>query len=185
MRKILFSAALTAIMLFLYIPAEAKGGAYEKGFGFTAGTVSGIGFAKRTYKTEMEGSQLGFVAWLADNSGFIDMGYQKINFINRQKSVGLYWLYGAALWLKTDNSPYYGGPNTDGKKIFTYSATLMPGAGLGIELGLEKHLKLNIELPLSIFIEYSRSYDYMLDRFPEGLDISIYPIPQVSLIYFY
>jgi len=186
MQRTFLTAALAAVIIFISVPALAAGGAYEKGFGFTAGTISGIGFAKRTYQTEMKGNQFGFVAWLADNSGWLNFGYQKINFINRQKSVGLYWLFGTALWLQTENSYYpIDSSGLTLQKMQTYSVTLMPGAGLGIELALEKHLKLNIELPLSVFIEYDKGYDYQRYTKTDGVNISIYPIPQVSLIYFY
>ena len=54
------------------------------------------------------------------------------------------------------------------------------------KLGLEKHLKLNIELPLSMVLEsYSNRFSYETNSMENGMDISIYPIPQVSLIYFY
>ena len=185
-----------AFLLWPFYYCQAGDAGLEKGFGFTAGAVSGIGFAKRDIindKTGAHGSQWGLVLWKSGNDGWADIGYQRMRFIDRKESSGLYFLYGAGAWYSGRYADYIAESGSF-EKYFTQETNLMPGAGLGIEIGLEKHLKLNIELTMTLIIGFSNYDNVYADTLKEFIlvkrpfrktSLLINPIPQLSLIYYY
>jgi len=186
---------LVCVALILWSTGTCRAGE-EKGFGFTAGTVSGLGFARRTIRNDPagpHGSQWGLILWKIGDEGWADIGYQRISFIDRQERAGLYVLYGSGLWYSAGKRQFEFAPGVY-EDFYSNTAKILPGAGFGIEIGLNRQLKLNLELTMTLIIsfqDFTEAFDpsignYRLDKGAfKYTGMSVNPVPQLSLIYYY
>jgi hypothetical protein len=170
---------------------EAKNG----GLGFTAGLISGLGFAYRKHFENSFGVQVGGIGWGDQNSSFASVGAEVIKTISRTEKIRFYALGGASIFRKNqkdyaDYSPCYppisptdprpgGPPVVDCQPTISdrTTGTLNFGAGLGIEFTPSKHIGISIELPVTLMLDLEKT-----NRFKRN---GIYPIPSISLVYYF
>jgi hypothetical protein len=159
--------------------AQKTGDGTRQGVGFTAGLVSGVGFAYRRHFANKFGLQIGGSGWAGRDESFLNLGGEVIRTLSRSDRSRLYLVAGTSIWRY--RQPDYGDtrcvPVAQGtpacpptQQRTTGSANL--GAGIGLEFA-GSHVGLSLEVPISL----------MLDL--EDAHLSIYPIPGVSLVYYF
>lgn len=155
------------------------------GVGFTAGLLSGLGFAYRRHFANDYGLQIGGVAWANRTESFFSLGVEAIRTISRSNKVSLYGV--AAMSVFRNNGPEF----DDSGCSFAPDAIRVPcgverrkttgslnfGAGIGLEFTPGRHISVSFELPVSLMLDLEEQ-----NRFKRN---GIYPIPGASVIYFF
>ena len=164
-------------------PAKASAGA-RQGVGFTAGLISGLGFAYRRNFANNFGMQIGGSGWASRDESFLSLGGEALRTISRSDRTTLYWVAGASLFRST--SPYYDYndcyPVTQASPVCAPSGTdrTTGSLNLGVGIGLEfrgTRIGVSLEVPVSLMLDIEKGHRF--DR--KG----VYPIPGVSLIYYF
>jgi len=167
----------------------------QKGLGFTAGALSGIGLAYRQHFQNRWGFQIGGGAW-GDHDGFeYHTGLEALRTIERTNLTRFYGLGGVGLegsregyegyWSDTTNVPHYYSSRRN-------STVLYLGTGIGIEFTEpKKGISLAVELPYIYMRESSRSWywedgqEVDMSPWDTWRDWKIVPIPSVNLLYYF
>lgn len=163
------------------------------GLGFTAGLISGLGFAYRKHFENSFGIQVGGIGWGDQNSSFTSVGAEIIKTISRSEKVRFYALGGTSIFRRNqkdyqDYSTCYAAPGdprsptpppdvcipVTGDRT---TGTLNFGAGLGFEFTPSKHIGISLELPVTLMLDLEKT-----KRFKRQ---GIYPIPSISLVYYF
>ncbi len=155
------------------------------GVGFTAGLVSGLGFGYRKHFENRFGVQIGGVGWGSRTESFVSLGVEALRTLSRSDSVRFYGLAGASVFRNNRqeydySACYLAGPpvancSVESQRITTGSLNF--GVGIGMEFMPGRHVSVSVELPLSLMLDLEKASRF--DR--QG----IYPIPSVSLIYYF
>jgi hypothetical protein len=156
----------------------------RQGVGFTAGLVSGLGFAYRRNFANNFGMQIGGSGWASRDESFLSLGGEAIRTISRSDRTRLYWMAGTSVFRST--GPYYNYndcyPVTPAAPVCVPSQTdrttgsLNFGAGIGLEF-TGRRVGGSLEVPVSLMLDIEEGH-----RFERK---GIYPIPGVSLIYYF
>lgn len=152
-------------------------GATGNGFGMTAGMISGVGLSYRRFFSDTQGMQVGGIVFADNDSAHFNIGAEFLQTIHQSEKTRFYGLAGASMFYNGDNYAEYD-PNT-GTELpseWHWDRFYNFGAGIGLEMYLG-NVGISLELPISV------SFDY--DRTTDGLAFdSIYPIPNLSIIYY-
>jgi len=159
------------------------------GVGFTAGLVSGLGFAYRKHFENNFGVQIGGIGWGSKTDSFVNLGVAAIRTVRRSGKVRFYGLAAASVFRSNgrdfdyrdcaprmalvDPTPAPCVP-VEGRRT---TGSLNFGVGIGLEFTPSEHVGLSFELPLSLMLDLEKN-----NRFARK---GIYPIPGVSLIYYF
>jgi len=154
------------------------------GIGFSAGLLSGLGFAYRRHFANDFGVHIGGVAWGNKTDSFVSLGVEVLRTFSQSDKVRFYGVAGAGLFRNDerydDYSGCYLGPSpaapcpVERREV---SGSLSLGAGIGIEFTPGKHIGVTLEVPASILLDLEES-----ERFNRK---GIYPIPSIAIIYYF
>jgi hypothetical protein len=164
--------------------AQRTGDGTRQGVGFTAGLVSGLGFAYRRHFANTLGLQIGGSGWAGRDESFLSLGGEVMRTLSRSDRSRLYLVAGTSIWRNRGPDYDYSGciPVVQGPSacvpVETQHTTgsLNVGAGIGLEFA-GSHVGLSLEVPISVMLDLDESH-----RFERK---GIYPIPGVSLIYYF
>jgi hypothetical protein len=148
-------------------PATAEGRT-ERGAGFVAGPIGGIGFGYRRFDASGWGWQVGGLFSSSVSDRTLILGGQRMKTLRVQPRSRFYALAGAMACLSREDRDEFQAAGGFVRRRVDESS-LNVGAGLGISFGSSNGATIAFELPL-VF------------EFQNGLD-SVCPIPQVSLVY--
>jgi len=161
------------------------------GLGFTAGLASGLGFAYRKHFENRFGIQLGGIAWGDKNSSFTSLGIELIRTLSRTEKMRFYAVAASSVFINNrlnyDYSPCYPAnpvrepipvqPICDPSETHNRTGTLNFGAGIGIEFNPSQHVGISFELPLTVMLDLEKQNRYKRK--------GVYPVPSVSLVYYF
>lgn len=171
-------------------PAEASAQhGSSHGLGFTAGLVSGLGFAYRKHFDNHFGLQIAGIGWGTRTSSFANLGAELIRTVSQSEKVRFYGVAAASVF--RESNPEYDyrtcypptPPDNRGPVPCTpvetrrTSGSLNFGAGIGLEFGPSRHVGVSLELPVTLMLDLERE-----NRFTRK---GVYPIPSVSLVYYF
>lgn len=177
---------LMLVIILLLLSLSLSAVVNERGFGFTAGKVSGIGLAYRQYNerngfqftvgllsssdripkfpSESYNDSITKTGW--DVDGWVSAMY--INILRESEFNKFYWFFGASMnidYKKKYTQEYDNAHDPVGnidKKVVNDNAFYF-GPGIGVDFRLSKYVSFNIELPISI------SSDSKIDTYiPQG-----------------
>lgn len=151
-----------------------------KGLGVTLGLLSSIGISYRAFLTEKLGVKATGIGFYDQNQGFWSVGIQGMYVLAENKDTKFYLLGGVSNFSSRRNT-YYSIPTQSdiyGESIFIprkednqLENYLSVGGGIGAEIGtFSPGFSLAVEVPI-VFTFRNMSL------------FSLYPIPQISLIY--
>lgn len=163
----------------------------EGGFGFSAGMATGVGMAYRRHLANRWGYQITGIGWGTGSSFFVNAGVDIMKTLHKTKRTRFMMVMGASAFYSTRNEIDYdkceqnvpqetwdSNPNYDPcggvKPEWKHGVTINVGIGIGMEFALSKNIGLAIELPVVISL-----------GFGEHSHIGIYPVPSLSLIYYF
>lgn len=160
----------------------------NSGLGFTAGAVTGVGFAYRRHLANKWGYQIGGILWGSSNNVHANLGATVFKTLHQSKWGRFMVISGASTFYNGNNeidwdqcdydvpdsvweeNPSYD-PCSGVEASWNNSTTINLGIGIGMEFPLGKNIGLVFELPLTLMLRN--------DGF------GIYPIPSLSLIYYF
>ncbi len=143
-----------------------------KAIGVSAGLLSGIGFAYRTYAPDEESANhFGGIAYGDDQTLFFNLAYEHLNYLSQFGKSRLAWFSGVSNFFLHDTSE-------------TWNLSSV-GAGIAFEYGEKKGFNLIFELPLSFGVEYQKiPASSQLDKAnSENIKFKMSPIPAGMLLY--
>lgn len=156
----------------------------RQGVGFTAGLVSGMGFAYRRHFANGFGMQVGGSGWASRDESFVSLGAEAIRTISRSERTRLYWVAGTSMFRNTN--PYYdydscypvmrSAPICVPPETRRTTGSVNIGAGIGLEF-TGTRIGVSFEVPVSLMLDIEQGH-----RFERK---GVYPIPGVSLIYYF
>ena len=165
----------------------AAGVSGRHGIGFSAGLLSGLGFAYRRHFANDFGLHIGGVAWGNKTDSFTSLGVEVLRTFSRSDKVRFYGLAGAALFRNDEEFDDFSGcypvpPPTSGGVSCPVtrrqvSGSLSFGAGIGMEFTPGRHIGVSLEVPVSVLLDLEES-----ERFSRK---GIYPIPSIAIIYYF
>ena len=158
------------------------------GVGFTAGLASGVGFAYRRHFANNFGVQVGGIGWGSQTASFVSLGVEVIRTVSRSDHVNFYWVAGASLFRHNGPQFDYGGCNVPADPVRPTPApcpvetrrttgSVNFGAGIGLEFTPGTHVGVSLELPVSLMLDLEKQNRYQRD--------GVYPIPGISLVYYF
>jgi hypothetical protein len=156
------------------------------GLGFTAGLLSGLGFAYRRHFANKLGIQLGGIAWGNRTDSFVSFGAEAIRTLSHSDRTRFYGVVGTSLFRDNGQFLDYSGCYADpgrppaescAVEVRRTTGSLAFGAGIGMEFSAGRHIGVSFEVPLSLMLDLDTS-----DRFNRK---GIYPIPSMSVIYYF
>ncbi len=127
-----------------------------RGIAFTAGMLSGMGFAYRLYETHDKAHHIAGIMFGDTNSFESNLGYMNLNKMREYENSALYWLWGGSVFYAT------------------HKKSINVGSGFGMEFWLKPTgVRLAFELPLTVSTSF----------FDNETNFGIWPIPSASLIF--
>jgi len=167
--------------------AQRAGVSSRHGIGFSAGLLSGLGFAYRRHFANDFGVHIGGVAWGNRTDSFTSLGVEVLRTFSRSDKVRFYGVAGAGLFRNDEQYDDYSGcypvppPASGGSSCPTerreVSGSLSLGAGIGMEFTPGRHIGVSLEVPVSILLDIEKS-----ERFNRK---GIYPIPSIAIVYYF
>lgn len=165
-----------------------EGSFSQKGLGFTAGALSGIGLAYRQHFQNRWGFQIGGGAW-GDQGGFeYHTGLEALRTFDRTKITRFYGQGGVGVegsregyegfWYDTTHIPQYYSTQWN-------STVLYLGIGIGMEIGEPiKGIGAALEFPFLYKREWFQSWENekLVDK---GSGWEVIPIPSASVVYYF
>jgi len=159
---------------------------YERsGMGFAAGAITGLGISYRRHLANKWGYQFTGIPWASSSSYFVSLGANFMKTLHATKKTRFMAIGGVSTYLRGNYSIDwercdYSKPQAPGEDYVDPCAgleeqwnrnnTINIGVGIGMEFSLGQNIGLAIELPVVLML---------------GNEIGIYPIPSVSLIYYF
>ncbi|GIW22155.1 MAG: hypothetical protein KatS3mg068_1162 [Candidatus Sericytochromatia bacterium] len=151
-----------------------------KGLGITLGLLSSMGISYRTFLTEKIGVKATGIGFYDQSQGFWSVGFQGMYVMSENKDTKFYFLAGISNF-SSRRTTYYPTPtvsNNYGEDVFIPRKEdnqpenyLSLGGGIGAEIGtFTPGFTLAVEVPIVFTFRNMSLY-------------SLYPIPQISLIY--
>ena len=157
----------------------------RSGMGFAAGAITGLGISYRRHLANKWGFQFTGIPWASSSSYFVSIGANFMRTLHATKKTRFMAIGGVSSYLRGNYSIDwdrcdYSKPQEPGEEYVDPCAgleeqwnrnnTINIGVGIGMEFSLGQNIGLAIELPVVLML---------------GNDIGIYPIPSVSLIYYF
>jgi hypothetical protein len=140
--------------------------------GVTAGLISGVGFAFRTYSDNEENAHhFGGVAFAQQQEIFFNLGYEYLTYLAQFGKSRLAWFTGMSNFFSRDD-------------FETWNLTNL-GTGIAFEYGEKNGFNVAFELPLSVGIRYqkNRRLPDFGEQQADGFSYQMLPIPAVMLLY--
>ena len=157
----------------------------RSGMGFAAGAITGLGISYRRHLANKWGYQFTGIPWASSSSYFVSLGANFMKTLHATKRTRFMAIGGVSTYLRGnydidwDRCDYskpqepgedYVDPCAGLEEQWNRSNTVNIGVGIGMEFSLGQNIGLAIELPVVLMI---------------GNEFGIYPIPSVSLIYYF
>ena len=157
----------------------------RSGMGFAAGAVTGLGISYRRHLANKWGYQFTGIPWASSSSYFVSLGANFMRTLHATKRTRFMAIGGISSYLRgnygidwdscdysTSSKPdeEYVDPCAGVEEQWNRNNTINIGVGIGMEFSLGQNIGLAIELPVVLMI---------------GREFGIYPIPSVSLIYYF
>jgi hypothetical protein len=161
----------------------------SSGLGFTAGLVSGVGFAYRRHFENQFGMQLGGIAWETQTSSFMNAGAELIRTLSRSDKVRFYGVVATSVFRERNKEYVYSAcypllpadrpipVPCEPVEAWRTSGSVNVGAGIGLEFDPGRHVGVSLELPLTLMLDLEPEHRWSRK--------GIYPIPSVSLVYYF
>ena len=155
------------------------------GMGFAAGAITGLGISYRRHLANKWGYQFTGIPFASSSSYFVSLGANFMRTLHATKKTRFMAIGGISTYLRGnysidwDSCDYsrpvgpeeeYVDPCAGLEEQWNRSNTINIGIGIGMEFSLGQNIGLAIELPVVLML---------------GNEIGIYPIPSVSLIYYF
>ena len=162
----------------------------KNGVGFSAGAITGVGFAYRRHLTEKWGMQVAGIFFGDGGFIFANLGVTAMRTLHQTQKVRFYVVSGLSAfyngshesdWEYCDNQGFGEDWNAydqcmDDNTDWNNGVAINFGIGIGIEFLVAKNVGLSFELPLTIMM--------FVDE--DGVDdVNVLPIPSASLIYYF
>jgi len=153
-----------------------------QGWGFVAGSMSGVGLAYREWNEEGRGRHYGGLLFGSASSVAANFGANWMRSFREGAHSRFYLIYGAGAFAQAENPPSYMSCMESDSSCsihddsWSSSLTLNVGCGVGLDFEVKDNLRLGIEVPLQLMVSFGGE-----DPGFQG----IYPIPSASLIYYF
>jgi hypothetical protein len=144
----------------------------RRAVGVTAGLISGVGFAFRTYSDNEENAHhFGGVAFAQQQEVFFNLGYEYLSYLAQFGKSRLAWFTGMSNFFSRD-------------AFETWNLTNI-GTGIAFEYGEKKGFNVAFELPLSVGVRYQKNGQLPAsgEQDADGVSYQMLPIPAVMLLY--
>jgi hypothetical protein len=168
------------------VPSEGDEVDYRRsGMGFAAGAITGLGISYRRHLANKWGYQFTGIPWASSSSYFVSLGANFMRTLHATKKTRFMAIGGISTYLRgrheidwdsCDQDLWqapgedYVDPCAGVSEQWNNNNTINIGVGIGMEFSLGQNIGLAIELPVVLMI---------------GDEFAIYPIPSVSLIYYF
>ncbi len=151
---------------------KTLGEPHQQALGITAGLISGLGFVYRRYASdESVAHHFGGVAFLDNQTGFFNFGYEYLAYIAQYDKSRLAWVTGVSNFFANDSFERW--------NLFSV------GSGIALENGEKRGISVVFELPLSFSADYTkvRAQSAATEETKDGVKFKLQPIPSLMLIY--
>ena len=157
----------------------------RSGMGFAAGAITGLGISYRRHLANKWGYQFTGIPWASSSSYFVSLGANFMKTLHATKRTRFMAIGGVSTYLRGNYSidwercdyskpiepgEEYVDPCAGLQEQWNRNNTINIGVGIGMEFSLGQNIGLAIELPVVLML---------------GNEIGIYPIPSISLIYYF
>jgi len=157
----------------------------RSGMGFAAGAITGLGISYRRHLANKWGYQFTGIPWASSSGYFLSLGANFMRTLHATKRTRFLAIGGVSSYLRGNHEIDYDecdynntvGPNGEYvdpcaglEPEWRRNNTINIGVGIGMEFSLGENIGLAIELPVVLMI---------------GNEFGIYPIPSLSLIYYF
>ena len=157
----------------------------RSGMGFAAGAITGLGISYRRHLANKWGYQFTGIPWASSSSYFVSIGANFMKTLHATKKTRFMAIGGVSTYLRGDYridwdqcdysitqepGEEYVDPCAGVEEEWNRNNTINIGVGIGMEFSLGQNIGLAVELPVVLMI---------------GNGFGVYPIPSVSLIYYF
>ena len=157
----------------------------RSGMGFAAGAITGLGISYRRHLANKWGYQFTGIPWASSSNYFLSIGANFMRTLHATERTRFMAIGGVSGYLRgnygidweqcdytrpVEPTEEYVDPCAGVPETWTRNNTINVGVGIGMEFSLGANIGLAIELPVVLMF---------------GSDFGIYPIPSVSLIYYF
>lgn len=157
----------------------------RSGMGFAAGAITGLGISYRRHLANKWGYQFTGIPWASSSNYFVSIGANFMRTLHATERTRFMAIGGVSGYLRgnydidwercdyskpAEPGEEYVDPCAGLEEQWNRNNTINIGVGIGMEFALGSNIGLAVELPVVLMI---------------GKEFGIYPIPSVSLIYYF